>query len=95
MTTPTPLPVPEPVPPTPAHRAATAWRIELKVIASTAATFAVSIVLAVLNAVENNHDLLGSTPSVLQTILIIIVPTIATFLSGYMARHTSRGPTSS
>lgn len=66
------------------------WKIELKVIAATAATFAVSIVLAVLNLVENNHALLGSTPAVLQFVIVAVLPTAITFLSGYMARHTPR-----
>jgi hypothetical protein len=68
------------------------WKIELKVIAATAATFAVSVVLAVLNLVENNHALLGSTPAVLQFVIVAVLPTAITFLSGYMAKHTPRLP---
>jgi hypothetical protein len=88
MTIPTPVPAPD-------HRASTAWKIEAKVIASTTATFAVSLVLAVLNAVQGNHDLLGSMPTALQTVILLIVPTAITFLGGYLARHTPRAPAGS
>jgi hypothetical protein len=88
---------PEPVTPlTPKHGAtATAWAIEAKVWASTAATFAVSLVLAVLNAVQDDHALLGSTPAALQAVIIAVLPTAITFLGGYYAKHTPRGPSAS
>lgn len=73
----------------------TAWAIELKVIASTAATFVVSVVLAVLNAVQDNHALLGSVPSALQFVIMAVIPTAVTFTSGYLAKHSPRGPTGS
>jgi hypothetical protein len=68
------------------------WKIELKVIAATAATFAVSIAVALLNAVEAQHELLGSLPGALQFVTLAVIPTVVTFLSGYLARHTPRGP---
>lgn len=77
-----------PVPPAPG--ALDRWRIELKVIASTAATFGVSLVLAVLNEIQNHHDLLGPLPGALQFMILALVPSAITFLSGYMARHTPR-----
>lgn len=85
------LPAPEP---TPISHAAPAisWKIELKVIASTAAAFAVSIVVAVLNVVQDNHALLGSISSPLQFILLAAIPTAVTFMSGFLAKHTSREP---
>lgn len=83
-----------PVPPTvPAQPSALdRWKIELKVIAATAATFAVSLVLAVLNEIQNHHELLGSTPGVLQFMIVAVIPTAVTFLSGYLAKHTPRLP---
>ncbi len=72
-----------------------AWKIEAKVVASTAATFAVSVAVSVLNAVQDNHALLGSTPGPLQTVILIVIPTAVTFLGGYYAKHTTRGPSGS
>lgn len=88
------IPAPAPVPAPPASTAA-AWKIEAKVVASTAAAFAVSLAVSILNAVQDNHALLGSTPAVLQTIILIVVPTVVTFLGGYLAKHSPRGPSDS
>lgn len=68
------------------------WKIELKVIAATAATFVVSLLVAVLNTVENHHELLGSIPGTLQFVILAVIPTTVTFLSGYLAKHTPRVP---
>lgn len=68
------------------------WKIELKVIAATAATFAASVVVAVLNAVQDNHALLGPIPAALQFVIVAVIPTAITFVSGYMAKHTPRLP---
>lgn len=81
---PTPLPV--------APSALQRWKIELKVIAATAATLGVSVALAVLNTVAGDHELLGPVPSALQFVIVAVIPSAITFLSGYMARHTPRGP---
>jgi len=68
----------------------TRWAIEAKVIASTAASAAVGIILAVLNDVQAHHDLLGSTPAWLQALILIVAPPLAAGLAGYQARHTPR-----
>lgn len=83
--------------PSPADKPSTAdaWKIELKVIASTAATFAVSLILAILNAVQDNHALLGSVPSALQFVILVAIPSAVTFLGGFLAKHTPRGPAAS
>lgn len=82
-----------PVPPAPAQPSTLErWKIELKVIAATAATFVISLVLAVLNEIQNHHELLGSTPGALQFVIVAVIPTAVTFLSGYMAKHTPRLP---
>jgi len=64
--------------------------IEAKVIASTIATFVVSLVLAILNDVQSNHALLGSLPTWSQSVIIAVIPTAITFVSGYLTRHTPR-----
>lgn len=81
--------------PDPKPSAWTRWKIELKVVAATAATFAVSILMAVLNLVQDNHALLGSLPSALQFVILAVIPTAVTFLGGYLAKHTPRGPADS
>jgi hypothetical protein len=66
------------------------WKVEAKVIASTATTAAASIGVAVLNDVETDHALLGTTPAWLQALLIVVIPPVATFLAGWNAKHTPR-----
>lgn len=66
--------------------------VEAKVKAATTATFLVSLLLAVLNAVQADSSLLGPLPTWLQSVVIAVVPTAITFLSGWAARHTPRLP---
>lgn len=66
------------------------WAIEAKVVASTAASAAAGIGVAVLNDVEADHSLLGSTPAWMQALILVVVPPVATFISGYQAKHTAR-----
>jgi uncharacterized membrane protein len=70
-------------------------KVEAKVWAATAATFGVSILISVLNAVQADHDLLGPVPATDQTLILIIAPTVVTFLGGYLAKHTPRASTDS
>lgn len=65
-------------------------KVERKVWAATAATFATSGALAVLNDLQVHPELLGDLPRVVQTVLILFGPPLATFLSGYAAKHTPR-----
>jgi hypothetical protein len=67
---------------------------EAKVKAATSATFVVSLIVAVLNTVAADDSLLGPLPPWLQPILIAIVPAAITFLAGWQAKHTPRGPAS-
>lgn len=67
-------------------------KIEAKVWAATTAAFVASVAVSLLNAVQDNHALLGSLPAALQTVILIVAPTAATFLAGYAARHTARSP---
>lgn len=64
--------------------------VEAKVKAATSATFVVSLLVAVLNAVVADDSLLQPLPAWLQAIVIPIVPAAITFLSGWQVRHTPR-----
>ena len=65
--------------------------VEKKVTAATAAAFAVGICVAVLNAVVGDSELLGSLPPAWQSIAVVVVPPVVTFLAAWQARHTPRG----
>lgn len=69
---------------------ATTTPTETKVKASTAAAFVVSLIVAVLNTASADSSLLDPLPAWLQAILVALVPTAATFLAGWQARHTPR-----
>jgi hypothetical protein len=64
--------------------------IETKVTWSTIATLAASIAVVLLNAYAADSSLIPGVPAWLQGVLILIVPTLVTFLSGYTAPHTAR-----
>jgi len=68
--------------------------VEEKVKAATAASFLVSLVIAILNDVAANAALLDPLPRWLQVPVIALVPTAVTWLAGWQARHTPRGPSS-
>lgn len=73
-----------------AHRLPVKFVIEAKVWAATGAAFLASVVVSVLNAVEADHSLLGPVPGAVQTVVLVLGPTVATFLGGYATRHTPR-----
>lgn len=64
--------------------------VETKVKASTAATFAVSLLAMLLNAVVGNSQLLHPLPAWLQGLVIAVAPPLATFVAGWAAPHTPR-----
>ncbi|MFD7185481.1 holin [Streptomyces sp. NPDC059904] len=64
--------------------------IENKVKSATAATFVVSLLIAVLNQVVADNSLLGPLPSWLQPVIIAVAPAGITFLSGWYAAHSPR-----
>lgn len=68
----------------------TRWEIEAKVIASTAAGAAAGIGIEVLNQIEADHSLMGSTPAWVQGLVLVLVPPLITFLAGYRAKHAER-----
>lgn len=64
--------------------------IEAKVTAATWAAAAVGVLITVLNTAAADSSLLGSLPPWLQGVLTVVIPPLATFLSGWKARHTPR-----
>ncbi len=64
--------------------------IEAKVLASAGAAAVIGVVIAVLNAVQNDPSLLGSLPTWLQSVILVAIPTVLTFLAGYSTPHTPR-----
>ena len=60
--------------------------VEAKVWAATLATTAASVAVAVLNAVQDNPALLGVFPVWAQSLILVIVPPLLTFLAGYAKR---------
>jgi len=64
--------------------------VEVKVIASALASAGIGVAVAILNQVENDHALLGSVPAPLQSVILILLPPLASFLAGWSAKHTPR-----
>lgn len=64
--------------------------VETKVKWATYAATAVGGVIAVLNWVAADSDLLGSLPPWVQAAAVVVVPPLVTFLAGWKARHTPR-----
>lgn len=63
---------------------------ELKVIAATAASAAVGVVIALLDVIVADPGLLGPVHPALEFVIVAAVPPLVTFLSGYAAPHTHR-----
>lgn len=83
-------PMSTPLVPTPAPSTASRWTVELKVVATTIAVAVVSGVVEVLNQVTADHTLLGPVPAWAQGVILVLVPTAVTFLSGWATKHTPR-----
>jgi hypothetical protein len=64
--------------------------VEAKVKAATSATFLVSLLVAVLNAVVADDSLLQPLPAWLQALVIAVAPAVVTFVSGWQTKHTPR-----
>jgi hypothetical protein len=67
-------------------------KIEAKVQASAWAAALVGLLVAVLNQVAGNNELLGGLPPLAQTVIAVGVPPLVVFLSGWAAKHTPRPP---
>jgi hypothetical protein len=67
--------------------------VEKKVTAASVAAYLASTgLLAILAAVQNDARLVGWMPDALAPFVLALVPTALTFVSGWAARHTPRGP---
>jgi hypothetical protein len=67
--------------------------IEKKVTAASIAAYLASTgLLAVLTAIQDNAGLVGGLPDPLEPFVLALVPTAITFVGGWAARHTPRGP---
>lgn len=65
--------------------------VEVKVTAATIGSLVVSCVVAVLNSVSNDSSILSVLPGWLQFLILLVIPPILTFLSGYqMPSYTSK-----
>lgn len=62
-----------------------------KMLAATAVSTLVGIVVAVLNALQENPNLLGTLPVPVQSLLLVVIPPI---LAGFAAYQASPGSVS-
>lgn len=56
-----------------------------KVIVTTIVSGLIGVLIAVLNAVSANSDLLGSLPPMVQGLILVLIPPVVTWLAGYQA----------
>ncbi|WP_440063759.1 hypothetical protein [Streptosporangium sp. OZ121] len=65
--------------------------IERKVTAASAGSYLSLLAgLTVLQAVQADLDLIAWLPDALETLLIPLLPGLASYLAGFKARHTAR-----
>jgi hypothetical protein len=65
------------------------WAVELKVKAMTGVTALCSIGIATLNDVKADNSLIPG-PAWVQALVLVVIPTGISFLTGYKTRHTPR-----
>ena len=56
-----------------------------KAIASTVVAALVGVVVTILNGVSENPDLLGGLPTWAQSLILLIIPPLLTWLAAYQA----------
>ena len=56
-----------------------------KMVASTAVATVIGIVVAILNALQANPNLLGQLPTPVQSLLLVIIPPILAGFAAYQA----------
>jgi hypothetical protein len=64
--------------------------VELKVKAATGAAFFVGALVAFLNWAVGDSQLMSAMPAWSQVVVMLVVPPLVTFLSGWQAQHTPR-----
>lgn len=57
-----------------------------KAVAATVVSGVVGIVVALLNGVQENPDMLGTLPTWAQSLILLLVPPVVTFLAAYQAK---------
>lgn len=77
----------DPTPGVPDHAAPATRTVGFspKAIASTVVAALVGVVVTVLNAVQENPDLLGGLPVMVQSLILLLVPPVITWLAAYQA----------
>jgi hypothetical protein len=65
------------------NRAVQATKIEVKVVAATAATLLASVAFAVLDALAHHTEIFDSLPEWLRFVVLAAIPPVLTFLAGY------------
>jgi hypothetical protein len=65
------------------NRAVQSTKIEVKVVAATAATLLASVAFAVLDALAHHTEIFDSLPEWLRFVILAAIPPVLTFLAGY------------
>jgi hypothetical protein len=65
------------------NRAVQATKIEVKVVAATAATLLASVAFAVLDALAHHTEIFDALPEWLRFVVLAAIPPVLTFLAGY------------
>lgn len=79
--------MPDPTPGFPDHAAPVARTegVSPKMVAATVTTTVIGIVVAVLNALQSDPSLLGGLPTVVQSLLLVLIPPLLAGLATYQA----------
>ena len=64
--------------------------IEWKVVAMTAVSLVLGAVLAVLNTVQADNEMLAPLPGWLRPVVIAVLPAVVKAVVGYRTKHTPR-----
>jgi len=81
-------PIPEPIPVTVVPDPATT--VSPKVIASTLGSLIASAVVGIILAIQASPQVLGGLPPVALFLIVALLPTAVTFLSGYVKSDPAR-----
>jgi hypothetical protein len=65
------------------NRAVQSTKIEVKVVAATAATLLASVAFAVLDALAHHTEIFDALPEWLRFVVLAAIPPVLTFLAGY------------
>ncbi|MCZ4099836.1 holin [Streptomyces sp. H39-C1] len=65
------------------------WAVELKVKAMTAVSLLCGVGVAILNDVQADSSLIPG-PAWAQAMVLVLVPTVTSFITGYQTKHSPR-----